>query len=194
MISNVKLYLLIGPMLWMTTLLQAEVRLCPLFNDHMVLQREKPVAVFGTAAPGEKVEVSFQENKVTVAADAQGNWQILLPAMKANPKGEELTISGSNSVIIRDVVVGDVWLCSGQSNMDMNLGGCNRKEDIASADLPGIRSFRTPHATAGSPLRTLKGNPSWIVCNPSSAGGFRPWHFILPGRFTRKTGQRFRLE
>ena len=163
----------------------AEVRLHPLFTDHMVLQRGKPVLVYGTAAPGEKVAVQFHGQSGTTVADAQGNWQAQLPAMSAEPNPQTMTIIGANTITLNDIVIGDVWLCSGQSNMDMGLGGCNRPDDIASANFPGIRSFRVPLTAVATPLRTLKGSPKWNVCSPTTAGSFSAAAFY----FARKIYQ-----
>ena len=140
----------------------AEVQLCKIFSDHMVLQRGKAMPVFGIAGAAEKVAVTFAGKTLSATADAQGNWQVMLPSMSANTKGQEMTIAGSNTLTFSDVLVGDVWLCSGQSNMEMGLGGCNRKEDVDSANFPGIRSFHTPNTAAGVPLKMLKGNPSQV--------------------------------
>lgn len=163
------------------------VELCKIFSDHMVLQRGKPVPVFGTAAVGESVTVSFAGQKVSTTASALGNWKVMLPAMPANTKGQQLTISGANTISISDVLVGDVWLCSGQSNMDMGLGGCNRKEDVDSANFPGIRSFRTQITAAGEPLKMLRGNPGWAVCEPASAGRFSAAAFYFARKIYQET-------
>ncbi len=165
----------------------AEVQLCQIFSDHMVLQRGKDVPVFGNAEAGEKVAVSFNGKTVSTKTDAQGNWKILLPAMSANTKGQEMTIVGANTITISDVLVGDVWLCSGQSNMDMVLGGCNRKQDVESANFPGIRSFRTAGTSAGVPLKTLKGSPVWAVCTPASADRFSAAAFYFARKIYQET-------
>jgi sialate O-acetylesterase len=156
----------------LSTAATAAVSVNPLFGDHMVLQRGRAVPVFGTAEAGENVSVTFGGQTLAAVADAQGNWQVVLPAMAANAKGQSLRIAGANSIALEDVLVGDVWLCSGQSNMDMGLGGCNRPQDIAGADFPGIRSFRVPLVAAGAPQKALKGNLRWAVCSPAAAGGF----------------------
>lgn len=139
----------------MATVLKAEVSVSRLFTDHMVLQRDKPVPVFGTAAPAEKVTVTFGGQVLANTANTMGNWQVMLPAMSANANGQEMTLVGSNTIAIHDVVIGDVWLCSGQSNMDMRLDGCNRKQDVESADFPGIRNLESAN---------------WSVCRPETAG------------------------
>ena len=160
----------------------ASVTLSPLFSDHMVLQRGKAVPIYGTASPGEKVSVAFAGQTVSATADRQGNWQVMLAPMAACTTGQTLTITSAISnqkSEINDVVVGDVWLCSGQSNMDMTLNGCDRKEDVDGATFPGIRSFRVPGTAAGSPSKTLHGNPSWAVCGPGTAGGFSATAFYF---------------
>ncbi|MEI7899978.1 MAG: sialate O-acetylesterase [bacterium] len=162
---------------------QAEVALPGVFGDHMVLQRDKPVPVFGTAAPGEKVAVKFHGQSLTTTADARGAWQVTLAAMKADTASQPMTVTGSNTVTLDDVLVGDVWLCSGQSNMDMRLGGCDRPADIASADFPGIRHFSVPAAASGVPLTVVKSQ--WAVCSPASASGFSATAFY----FARKIHQ-----
>ena len=146
---NVKKTWLLGIcLLGFLTGARAEVRVSNIFGDHMVLQRDKAVPVFGTASPGEQVTVKFHGQSLAAMADAHGNWEIKLTAMSADTHAQIMTIIGSNTIILDDVLIGDVWLCSGQSNMDMRLGDCNRQEDIGAADFPGIRSFRTPLAAA----------------------------------------------
>lgn len=150
----------------------AEVRLPAIFSEHMIVQRGKPVPVYGTAAPGEQVAVKFHGQTLTTTADAQGAWQVKLAAMSADPGGQAMTISGTNTLTLGDVLIGDVWLCSGQSNMDMRLGGCERPADVASARFPGIRQFSAP-AT------------SWQVCTPEAAPQFSGVAFY----FARKIWQ-----
>src|SRR5262245_14687824 len=101
----------------------AAVKAAPVFGDHMVLQQGVAVPVWGTADPGEKVTVKFRGQEVAVTADDAGKWTARLPAMKAEAKqaGTPLVISGKASVTFRDVLVGEVWLCSGQSNMQWSL-------------------------------------------------------------------------
>ena len=147
----------------------AEVRTPAIFGDHMILQRGKPVPVYGSAAPGEKVAVNFHGQSLATTADARGDWQLKLAAMSADPGGQKLTVSGSNTITFADVLIGDVWLCSGQSNMDMRLGGCERPADVAGADFPGIRQF----TAAGT---------SWKVCTPASAPEFSGVAFYFARR------------
>jgi sialate O-acetylesterase len=96
---------------------RAEIAVPYIFGDNMVLQRELPVPVWGTASPGEKVSVSFDGQTVEATADAKGKWMAALSALKASKAGKTLTVKGSNTITINNVLVGEVWLCSGQSNM-----------------------------------------------------------------------------
>ena len=110
--------------LFSVLLIQAEVKPSSLFTDHMVLQRGIEIPVWGSANAGEAVSVKLNKATVTTTADASGHWMVRLPKQKAG--GPYIVeIKGSNSVAINDVYIGDVWLCSGQSNMDMTVA----KED-----------------------------------------------------------------
>jgi len=144
----------------------------------MVLQRGKPVPVWGTASPGESVTVSFKGQSVSTTADSQGNWLVTLASMSADASSKTMTITGNNTVSITGVLVGDVWICSGQSNMAFSLGGCNRQVDINAANYPGIRTFWVPLVTSDVPLKTLSSG-SWTVCSPSTASGFSATAFYF---------------
>ena len=102
--------------------LLADIKLPGIFTDHMVLQREATVTLWGWAAPSEEVTVSFAGQQVKMAADASGAWKVLLAPMPASTESRVLTVSGKNTLSITDVLVGEVWLCSGQSNMEWALG------------------------------------------------------------------------
>ena len=151
----------------------AHLSLPNLFGDHMVVQRDMPVPVWGWAEPGEDVILRFKGQEKTAQAGDDGKWTATLEAMKADatPHDMEL-ISASGNKTIRDVLVGEVWLCSGQSNMGMILSGCeNAPEEISAADYPQVRHFgvvNTPDAD--KPLDNVSGR--WQVCSPATAGGF----------------------
>ncbi len=100
---------------------RAEVRMPQIFSDHMVLQREMPVRVWGWADAGEQVRVSFAGQRIETTAGADGRWQIKLRKMPAEAAPQTLTIQGRNTVRFTDVLVGEVWVCSGQSNMERLL-------------------------------------------------------------------------
>lgn len=168
------------------TVIQADVTLSRLFSDHMVLQRGKSVPVWGTAAPGEGVTVTFAGQSLTATADSRGEWRVDLSPMAADTTSRTMTVSGSNSVTIQDVLVGDVWLCSGQSNMAFPLGACNRQADIDSANYPAVRTFNVPLVTSGVPLKSVQGN--WVVCSPATAGGFSAVAFYYGRRIHQEQG------
>ena len=102
---------------------QADVTLPKVIGSHMVLQRDRPLPIWGWAAPGEEVTVKLDEATATAKADAQGNWKVVLPAVKADGKAHRMTVSGKNKIELEDILIGDVWLGSGQSNMEMGIDG-----------------------------------------------------------------------
>ena len=123
--------------------LYAEVRLSKVFNDHMVLQRQKPLRIWGTSEVGAKVSVAFAGQTRTTAADAAGKWLVELGPLEASSKGRQLVAkSGTGAVTIEDVLVGEVWITPGQSNMECELSHTTEADiDIAGADYPQIRFF-----------------------------------------------------
>jgi sialate O-acetylesterase len=152
--------------------LQAKVSLPSIFASHMVLQRDAPLPVWGWADPGEKVTVSLNGHDASVQADAQGHWQATLPAQKAGGP-LQMSVRASNTITYEDVMIGEVWLCSGQSNMEMGVRNClNAKEEIADAKFPGIRLFDVPKVPAAQPAKDIKAN--WMICSPEtiSKGGW----------------------
>jgi sialate O-acetylesterase len=150
----------------------ADVTLPKVLGSGMVLQRDLPVPVWGWADPGENVAVSFAgQTKISKAGD-DGKWMVMLDPLKANSKAGRLTVMGNNMISLDNLLVGEVWICSGQSNMEWSLGGAmNAKEEIAAADHPLIRLFNVPGHTT-SPLPTEKGAGSWQVCSQKYAKGF----------------------
>jgi sialate O-acetylesterase len=148
----------------------ADVRLPAIFGDHMALQREAPVPVWGWADPAEEVTVTLGDQSKTATADSAGKWSIKLEGMKAGGP-YELKVKGKNVVELSDVLVGEVWLGSGQSNMEMAVGSVADKEaEIAAADHPQIRMFTAVRKTAQEPQENCGGN--WQVCSPATVGRF----------------------
>lgn len=157
--------------LFLTALLRADVTLAPLFRDGVVLQRDKPLRVWGVAAPGEQVTVSFNEQHVAAATLPTGHWLAVLQPEGASSSPRELTVRGANTIVVHDVLVGDVWLCSGQSNMEFTVDrALNANDEIATADHPLIRHFKLPHAVASTPARDAVGE--WVSCRPATVGEF----------------------
>lgn len=136
----------------------AEFRVSSLFSDGAVLQRGKSVPVWGWADPGTKVEVGYKGTKAAGEADSHGRWQVELPAMEASSDPGDLTVQADGKTLTsRDVVVGDVWLCSGQSNMEWRVDQSrDADQEIAAADYPFIRQFRVPKTYQETPQSTVK--------------------------------------
>ncbi len=145
----------------------AEVELNPLFTDHMVLQRDLPVPVWGTAASGEELTVELAGQSVKATADEQGAWKAELAPLAASAEPRDLVVTGSNAISLQDVVVGDVWLASGQSNMDAPMDSGNAKQELPSADDPLLRFFVVKKNVAADPLDTIEGR--WQKSDPESA-------------------------
>src|SRR5688572_11305583 len=154
-----------------TTSALADITLAPLFRDGAVLQRDQPLTIWGRAAAAEKVEIKFRSQTASVITAADGRWRVTLRSEKAATFPSELVAKGANTVVVRDVLVGDVWLCSGQSNMAFLLRNANDAErELAAADFPLIRQFKVPTVAADKPADDVAG--SWAACSPASAGGF----------------------
>lgn len=150
----------------------ADVKLASIFGDSMVLQRELPVPVWGWAEAGEEVTVTLGEQTRKATADKDGRWQVKLDALKANAEGQTLKVTGKNSIELKDVLIGEVWICSGQSNMEWSLNAVlNANEEVAAANHPQIRLFNVPgHTTSPVANDTCPG--AWQVCAPNTAAGF----------------------
>ncbi len=149
----------------------ADVKLPKCFSSHMVLQREMPINVWGWDAAGTQVTVSFGETTVKATADDEGSWMVTLPAMKAGGPFE-MKVSGSSEVVLDDILMGDVWVCSGQSNMEWPVQASNdAKQEIANANHPNIRHIKVDRIPADSPQSDWKSG-NWEVCSPQTAGSF----------------------
>lgn len=149
----------------------ADVKLPAVFADHMVLQRELPLPVWGTAEPGEAVQVDFAGQAKSATAGQNGKWMVKLDPLAASEQGREMTVRGKNNVTFQDVVVGDVWFASGQSNMGFPLSAAlNATEALAQAGDAGLRFFTVARNTAPEPQPDLKGK--WELSSPQTAGGF----------------------
>jgi sialate O-acetylesterase len=161
--------------------LHAEVKLASPFTAHMVLQREMKVPVWGTADPGEAVTVEFAGQQKSATAGADGAWRVDLDPMDASAESRTFTVTGSKSgapIQLGDVLVGEVWLASGQSNMDFSIsqkvkyfaGVANEAEEIAAANYPNIRILTGTAEKTYEPQTTIPGE--WQVCSPETAPAF----------------------
>ena len=146
----------------------ADVRLSSIFADGMVLQRERPVRIWGKANPAEAVSVRFRGEEVKTVADTLGRWEVFLkPGTAGGPF--ELNIQGNNAIRIADVLVGEVWVASGQSNMEWTVKNSNDSDrEIAAAKYPQIRFFKVEHVIADAPRDDVKA--AWHVVSPETIG------------------------
>jgi sialate O-acetylesterase len=152
---------------------RAEVKLPKVIGSHMVLQRDRPLPIWGWADPGEEVAVRLDDATATAKADPQGDWKVVLPAMKADGKAHGMTVSGKNKIELDDILIGDVWIGSGQSNMEMGIGACEKaKEEISAANYPQIRLMLVPKVQVAAPAKDVVAE--WLACSPKTvaAGGW----------------------
>jgi sialate O-acetylesterase len=146
----------------------AEVTLPNVFSDHMVLQRKQPNRVWGKAAPGEKVVVSLGGQSHEATAGADGAWQVTLAPMEAGEPVKLVAKGQANEVAFNDVLVGEVWICSGQSNMAYSLGTAYDADlEVPAANNPQIRMINFPSRGSQTPIWTA--NARWAVCTPQTA-------------------------
>ena len=156
-----------------TTSSLAEVTLPHVFGDNMVLQRSQPVPVWGWATPGERVTVEFAGQHQSAATDHDGKWKVRLHSLTASAQPAELKISGANQITLTNILVGEVWLCSGQSNMEKPIGTRpgqkptrNYLQELAAGDCPQIRLFLIKPAMSDTPVKDIKSD--WHVCSSNT--------------------------
>ena len=181
---------------------RAEVTLNPIFDDHMVLQRDIPVSVYGTAEPGEKVTVAFAGQTKSATAGKDGGWSVKLDAMKACTNSAVMTVSGKNKRTLKDVVVGDVWVCSGQSNMDFTPGAYSgpndpKPYDEKDFDFPLLRQFHLvndPSMRPETDVKVNRGNgtseedAAWLPCKPTTGTRFTAVGLYFGRKLQMETG------
>lgn len=165
---------------------RADVRLHALFSEHAVLQRDRPLPVWGRAEPGEAVQVTLGAKSAKTTADKDGRWSVTLEAQPASRQPLTLTAAGRNTLAVKDVLLGDVWLCGGQSNMEWPLQACDAPDDVREADLPLVRHFGVQPHFSVAPQTAVQGQ--WQVCSPKSAGGFTAVGFYFGRRLHHDTG------
>lgn len=155
----------------------ADVRCADIFSDNMVLQADMPIRVWGTADAGEKVSVNFMNLKGSTIADKNGKWRVNLPAKKYVKEGQQLVVQGKNKVVFNDVLVGEVWICLGQSNMDVNINFMTGAKEFLDkySNLPLVRYFLIPKATAEKPRgeHDLVDAQRWLPVSPENRNKFK---------------------
>ena len=175
-----------------TSAVMADVKLAGIFSDDMVLQRGRPVPVWGQAEPGEEVTVEYNGQKASAKACGDGCFRVVLPALDVEKTGKDLVVSGKNRVVLSNVVVGDVWLVSGQSNSEMSFGWgiLNGKEEMAKAkDYPNIRAIKFNHVVAPFPVKgkTCNNGP-WKVATEKTLSGITAEGYFMARELNAKTG------
>ncbi len=167
----------------------AAVRLPAVIDSNMVLQRGMELNLWGWADPGEKVEVLLNDSKAAAEADELGNWSVKLPSQEAGGPCT-MTVKGENSITLENILIGEVWVCSGQSNMEKNIGPRsgqrpvkNWVHEIADADYPEMRLFQVPRATSGVPVNDV--NADWKECTPETIRGFSATAYFF-GRYVHR--------
>ncbi|MSU79244.1 MAG: sialate O-acetylesterase [Gemmataceae bacterium] len=157
---------------------RADVKLPAVLDSHMVLQRDRPLPIWGWADPGEEVTVTLDAQKASAKADDKGNWTVILKPVQADGKAHTMTIVGKNKIVLEDLLIGEVWLGSGQSNMQWSINQSKgKKEFTEAANKPQIRLFNVPLVQNSKPAQDVKAK--WAVCSSKNVGGFSAvlYHF-----------------
>lgn len=170
--SNAKRYFSLFVFIFSVQAAVGQLSVAPLFNHHAVLQRGKPVAIWGWAKAGSKISVSIAGKTALATTPKNGKWMAALPAMPGGGPYELIIKSGAETLSFTDVWLGEVWLCSGQSNMEWKLSQAhNYATEKPLANQPMIRQFYVPHEVTMTPKEKLDGG-NWVVATPETAGDF----------------------
>src|SRR4051812_13156367 len=169
-------------------LTRGEITLGPIFKDHAIVQRDKPLPIWGRATPGEKVTVTFRGQSLNATADTNGRWIVYLEPLPATAETADLVVSGGETVVVKDVLVGEVWLASGQSNMEWPVSSLRDEEkQIAAVDLPYLRHLRIDHEVATAPAENVK-TSAWESASPQTVGNFTAVGYFFAREIQRKLG------
>ena len=169
-------------------LTRGEITLGPIFKDHAIVQRDKPLPIWGRAAPGEKVTVAFRGQSLNATADTNGRWIVYLEPLTASAETADLVVSGGETRVIKDVLVGEVWLASGQSNMEWQVSQLREEEQqIAAVDLPQLRHLRIDHVVAATPSENVN-TSAWEAASPQTVGSFSAVGYFFAREIQRKLG------
>ena len=168
----------------------ANIKLPALVSDGMVLQRDTKIIIWGWASSGEKVQVKFDKRIFRTVTDSEGSWKVNLPPMKAGGP-YTMEVEGNNTITINDILIGDVWFCSGQSNMVLNMERVKEKypDDIATANFPEIRNFFIPAASDIISVHKDLPGGKWISASPENVLGFGAATFF----FARSIYQEYKV-
>ena len=150
---------------------RGDVKLPTVLGSHMVMQRDVPLTVWGWADAGEKVTVSLGKQTLSTNAAKSGAWHVHLAAQKADGKKRQITVAGNNRIVLKDILIGEVWIGSGQSNMEWQLRITHgAKKEIAAAKFDNIRLFHVPKIQKGKPAKNV--NAAWKTCTPKNVPSF----------------------
>lgn len=185
--------MLVAALLWVSSFALGDVKVHALFQDNVVLQRDTKVPIWGTADPGEQITVKVGDQHASVTADSQGRWKVEIGPLKAGGPFE-LTVSGKNTITLHNVAVGEVWICSGQSNMEMAVkdspqawgGVLNAEQEVANANYPMIRHFGVKKSVAGRAQSDVEGR--WVVASPETAGEFTAVGYFFGRKIHKELG------
>jgi sialate O-acetylesterase len=163
----------------------ANVQLPKIFGDNMVLQRDREIVIWGWADPKEKITIQFNKQTKMVVTGKDGKWKLgLSPEAAGGPY--QLVVKGKNSITFSNVLVGEVWICSGQSNMEWSVRNSNNAPtEISQGNFPTIRHFKVPNTIASSPQSDIKGG-DWKVCTPETVGDFTAVGYFFARELTHE--------
>jgi sialate O-acetylesterase len=166
-------FTLIGLCLGIVWPAKADVSLPPIFSDHAVLQKSDKVPIWGKASPGEAIAVTLDKATAATTADHDGKWTAQLNLQPEGPGPFNLVVQGKNTLTVSDVVVGEVWVCGGQSNMQFALSqAANGKEEIASSANPQLRQFKVDYQASAIPLDSDAVRGKWVAADPTTSKDF----------------------
>jgi hypothetical protein len=175
-LNNAKNRLISVLLITITASVFADVKLPAVVSDNMVLQQKSSATLWGWADPGEKISIKASWQMFfgkTTKADKDGNWKVAIKTPKAGGP-HTITIKANNTITLKNILSGEVWICSGQSNMEMGMAMINNPdEEIAQADYPNIRLFDVARVASASPMKDVIG--SWVECSPETAKTHGTW-------------------
>jgi sialate O-acetylesterase len=168
--------------------MNAQVKFATIFSDHAVLQRQKPIPVWGWSDPSQEVTVSLAQQTLKTQADANGKWQVQFVALEAGGPYKLTVIGPKSHLTLNDILIGEVWLCSGQSNMEWPVSSAdNYLQERKNADFPQIRHFQVAHEVTLQPQADLSSG-TWEISNAKTVGGFSAIGFFFAREIQQKIG------
>jgi sialate O-acetylesterase len=186
---SIRIFLFFTAFSILTIALSADIRLPSVIGSHMVLQQDVPITIWGWAEPGEEVSIQFAGQKASSSADNDGFWEVRLKTMKPGKGPLDMTITGTQSppVSLEDILLGEVWVCSGQSNMEWPMWRTHSPTpEIRSADFPQIRLFHVPRKASAYPMENVEAE--WEVCAPRTIRDFSAVAYYFGRELNQKLG------